>query len=235
MLHQLAVVDPEDRGPQRSDDLELVGRVVDRAQHPQQLVHLARSVDQRATLDPIGQTRLAECVLQHTEARAAADQHGDVAIPRRPIPLVIRDRPRCRLGNHLLHEGADVGGLPTRGGLGRCVLELRPPGHAQHDDTGTIGSSVRTTLRFEQGVGDMGRIGVVVDLGEPMGKHGVDPRAHVATSAPIDRQLLAGRIGGQQAGEQLDIGVAEAVDRLLRITHREQRRRRAGAVGRGEL
>ena len=128
-LHQLSVVDPEDRRAQRGDDLELVGRIIDRAQHPKQFVDLARSVDQGATLDPIRQAGLTQGVFEHAEPGSAADQHRDVAVvgrPHRPIGIVVSDQPRLVTIDHALHQSGDVGSLGPRRVFGRLVVEFRP-------------------------------------------------------------------------------------------------------------
>ena len=133
VVHQLAIVEPEDRRAECGDDLELVGGVVDGPQHPQQLVDLTRAVDQRATFDAVGHAGLAQRVLEHTEARAAADEDRDVAIARGSVRATgrIADHPWPRPGDRLLHDRGDVGGLGASRVVGRVVVDLRAAGHAQ--------------------------------------------------------------------------------------------------------
>ena len=127
-------------------------------------------------------------------------------------------------------------GLGPRRVFGGLVVELAPTRHAQHDDAGAVGRGVGGPLRFEGCEGDLvSGFGVVVGLGKPMSQHGVDPGTDVGSRAAVDGQLLTPGVSRQQAGEQLDIGMAKPIDRLLRIADGKHRRWRTGCIGRCQL
>ena len=137
VMHQLAIIDREDRRAQRGDDLQLIRRIIDRAQHSQQLVHLARSVDQRAALHPVWDACLTQAVLEHAKARATANQHRDIAIARRPVAGPVADHPWV-VADDALHECGDVGSLGPRHVLRGLVLDFCPSRHAEQDNAGPV-------------------------------------------------------------------------------------------------
>ena len=175
-------------------------------------------------------------MLEYAQASPAANQHGDIAEARQAITRTVADSPGNWPSDGSLHERGDVCCLGARRVFCRVVIELRPTRHAQHHDAGSVAGAVGRPLRIQLRVGNlMVALSRIIDLRESSGQHRIDPCAHIGSGATVDRQLLTCSIHCQQAREQFDIGVAETVDRLLRIPDGEQRRRCAAGSARREL
>ena len=88
---EVVVAAPEEGGAQGGHHGDLVGRVVDRSQHAQQVLHLGGGVHERAALEPEGEVGVLEGALQDGQAGPGRDQHGDVGQGGRPA--LVADRP----------------------------------------------------------------------------------------------------------------------------------------------
>src|SRR5690606_19508784 len=78
---QVVVAAGEARGPQRGEQRELVGRVVDGPQHREQVGDLLGEPHERAGLDAVRDVEAVERGAQLGEAGAGGDQDGDVVPP----------------------------------------------------------------------------------------------------------------------------------------------------------
>ena len=76
---EVVVAAPEQRRAQRGHERELVGGVVDRLQHDEQVADLAGAVDERRRLGPVRDAGGVERVLELAERRARRQQDADVA------------------------------------------------------------------------------------------------------------------------------------------------------------
>src|SRR5205823_13329580 len=132
VVDELVVAAAERRRPQRRDQRDLVGGIVERGQDGQEVPDLGRREDERLALDPDGHVGALERVLQVGERRARREQQGNVVVagwPHLPgdgvddLPLVVLD-PSGQGGDGFGFDGADLGdvlhvGRPTEGGDGR--------------------------------------------------------------------------------------------------------------------
>ena len=80
---EVVVAAAEQRRAQRGHQRELVGGIVDRLQHHEQVADLAGAVDQRRRLGPVRDAGRVERVLELAERRAGGQQDADVAEPAR--------------------------------------------------------------------------------------------------------------------------------------------------------
>ena len=72
------------RRAERGDDRDVVGRVVDGAEHGQQLAHRVGGPHERAALDAVRHVVGIERALELRERRAGGHEDGDVVEPRGP-------------------------------------------------------------------------------------------------------------------------------------------------------
>jgi hypothetical protein len=111
---EVVVAAPEDGRAQCAHQRQLVGGIVDRLQHDQQVTDLPGAVDQRRGLGPVGDAGGVERVLEVTERGARGQQDAHVAQPAglRPLAAVrvaAHDRPPLAQGAP--HDRSDVGRL----------------------------------------------------------------------------------------------------------------------------
>ena len=215
VVDELVVAAAERRRPQRRDQRDLVGGIVERGQDGQQVPDLGRREDERLALDPDGHVGALERVLQVGERRARREQQGNVVVagwPHLPgdgvddLPLVVFD-PSGQGGDGFGFDGADLGdvlhvGRPTEGGDGRYRRGGRIPLGDQLDVLG-----LRALLVGVEEAGEH-----VVHPVEYPG-HGPEVLGEIASA--VEQLLL-------DAVVQLQVGPAEAVDRLLRVADEER-------------
>ena len=113
-LGQLVVAARERRRAQGGDDRDLVGGVVDRGEHREQLLHLGGGVHERLALDPGRDPGVVEGLLEVGERGARREQHRDVGVARglgvlAAVGVAPRDRPA--LGAHAVDQRGELLGL----------------------------------------------------------------------------------------------------------------------------
>jgi hypothetical protein len=224
---EVVVAAAEQRRAQRGDDPQVVGGVVGGPQHHEEVAHGSAGVDQRARLRAVRDARRGEGLLEEGQRGAGRDQEGDVAQPAWAprlgavgLPLVhrppLRERGDDGVGDvAALGRAHDVGARPARVGLPADHRDRRA-----HRRLATLREQLHVPgLRGEGHVG----VGRLAEQGGEGVVHPVDDRGDGAeVRLEGDRPPGLGRealLGGE---ERADVGAAEPVDRLLRVTHHEQ-------------
>ena len=224
---QVVVTAGEQRAAQRRDDAEVVGRVVDGAQCHEEIPHGARHVHERARLGPVGDAGGVEGVLEERQRGAGRDEHGDVAEAGRPPPIGFGPVVDCGTHAPALGDGArdgvgDLDGLVAPQHLGRALGQGRPGDDRDSGSHGRTGADrVESDVVGLRGNGQLD----VAALGHEPGKGVVDPVDDRSAGTEVGGQLhqvpaFAEAVSGVE--EDGDVGPAEPVDRLLRVTHHEE-------------
>ncbi len=133
------------------DERELVGGIVDRLQHDEQVADLAGAVDERRGLGAVGDAGGIERVLEVAERGAGRQQDAHVAATARlrvfgAVGVAANHRPS--LAERALHDGRDVGGFALAELVGAGGVAV---GHGaeQHDRGADRGGA---SHRFERHV-----------------------------------------------------------------------------------
>ena len=217
---QVVVATPHVGGAECMHDGQVVGGVVDGAQHHQQVTDLGGAEEQRAGLCPVGDGGVVQRILQVRQRGARGDQHGDVGEPACPFRAVaVLDRPPVR--DSCRDRRRHVGGFKDSEVTGAelAVGSAAQEGHRRADGGGR-------TMAFQW---DVTRLPLTC-LDEAS-EDGVDPVEHADRGTEVpgkgDGVRRQGAAGPEVEG---DVGPTEAVDGLLRITHHED-----GSAGGGHL
>ena len=216
---EVVVTAAEHRRPQRAHQRELVGGVVDGLQHHEQVADLPRAVDERRRLRPVGDAGGVERVLELAErrarreagcrcrrvgtARTARCRRRRAARPASPRAAHDRRPPRRRPPRA---RAARRPSASRARGWRRGARPARPP-------------ATRVAHGLERDV-----LGLRLRLGhDELAEHVVDEVDHRPGGAEVAGEP-AGRRAERRPGpeERGDVGAAEAVDRLLRVTDHEQ-------------
>ena len=225
---EIVVTAAEHRRPQRADQRELIGGVVDRLQHQQEVADLGGGVHERRGLGAVRDGRAVERVLELAERRAGREQDRDVARAARfPGERAVGAAPtHCpALGEGGAHGGGHVGRfevahLGCRHPLGLGAVDrhvgvgLDPQQHHRR-----AVHAVVVTLGIEGHVLGL-RLGHRHDQVAEHVVHEVDHRTGRTKVPGEAMQRPAERVAGAQ--ERGDVGAPEPVDRLLGVAHHEQ-------------
>ena len=216
VLREAIVATAEAGRPERGDDRDLVGRVVDRGEDGQQLLHLGGREHQRLALEPRRDAGVFERVLEERQGLPGRQEDGDVGETRGPgaravVLGVDTDRPL------LVDRAPDEAGNLLRLGAAQRGEVVGGHGVAEHDD-----GDRRRGARRAHGVerGELGLQHAVAEhqITEHRVREGQDPRPR--TVVLRERDPVAERVADLVV--QRDVGAAKPVDRLLGVAHHEQ-------------
>ena len=104
-LVQIIVPTAKRRRPQRRNDRDIVGGVIDRREHVRQIDHLLGGVEKGAAFEAIGDVCFFQRAFQRSEGRACRQEDGDVVQLRRARATALRaDRPLAADRSDQLHH-----------------------------------------------------------------------------------------------------------------------------------
>ena len=190
------VGDADERGGEHHEQGVIVEAIAQQREVCAQVAHLLRAIEATAELTARDEAHALERGGVRRRVARRAQQHGD---PARLHPAVdeLAQAPRQRVGLDLARRGRTQHALPAR-------------------------DEVQLDRRLPQGLDGAqrvrrGEVALVEALAEDM----ADDGEQLGTGAVAAGQRQAGGRLRPARAEELDVGVAEAVDRLARVAHED--------------